>query len=112
MAERSGNPTEPRKGMPSPRLGEVEFKARYRQHFFDPVFSPLAVEIARITDAAWDAYSNSRKSPVTRRAGAGYADPDYELSVDWIAAAEAVREAQRSYEDDRLTPRILIVNGS
>lgn len=112
MADSPRNPTEPRKGMPSPRLDEVEFKARYRQHFTDPVFSPLAAEIARITDAAWDAYFHSRKSPVTRRAGSGYADPEYELSVDWIAAAEAVRQAQRRYEDERATPRILVVNGS
>ncbi|TIN15489.1 MAG: NADPH-dependent FMN reductase, partial [Mesorhizobium sp.] len=32
----------PRKGMPSPKLSEEEFKARYKQQFVDPAFQPLA----------------------------------------------------------------------
>jgi hypothetical protein len=49
---------------------------------------------------------------VTRKAGPGFADPGYELSVDWLAAREAVLAAQRRHDDASETPRILIVNGS
>jgi multimeric flavodoxin WrbA len=63
-------------------------------------------------NAAWDAYSNSRKSPVTRKAGPGFADPDYEISVDWLAAREAILAAQRGHDDAEEIPRILIINGS
>jgi hypothetical protein len=45
--------------------------------------------------AAWDAYSHSRKAPRTRKAGAEFADPDYDLSVDWLAARAAIADAQR-----------------
>src|SRR5262245_44810395 len=83
----------PRKGMPSPRLDEAEFKRRYRAQFVDPAFAPLQSELERITDAAWDAYAHSRKAPHTRKPGAEFADPDYDLSVDWIAARDADRKS-------------------
>lgn len=103
---------QPRKGMPSPRLAEEEFKRRYRQHFFDPAFDAARSEIDRIVEIAWDAYSNWRKSPVTRKAGPEFADPDYEISVEWLAARQAVLEAQDRYEDPTRQPSLLIVNGS
>ena len=40
----------------------------------------LQTELERIADAAWDGYSNSRKSPRTRKAGDGFDDPDYDLA--------------------------------
>lgn len=60
---------EPRKGMPSPELTEAQFRDRYLSAFVDPVFEPLAVELDKIMTAAWDAYSNARKAPRTRRGG-------------------------------------------
>ena len=81
---------EPRKGMPSPRLDEAEFKKRFRAQFSDQAFDCLSAELHKVADAAWNAYQHSRKSPRTRKAGAGFADPDYDLAVDWIAAQEAV----------------------
>lgn len=103
---------EPRKGMPSPRLNEEEFRRRFLGRFQDPAYDPLQAELDRIAAAAWDAYSHSRKSPHTRKAGPGFADPDYELSVDWIAAREAIREAGHRHADPALPARILLVCGS
>lgn len=105
--------TEPdvRKGMPPVEIAREEFERRYRSQFADPAFVSLQHELDAIVSAAWDAYSHSRKSPVTRKAGAGFADPDYELSVDWLAARTAILEAQR-HDDARENPRILIINGS
>jgi hypothetical protein len=79
-----------RKGMPSVELSRQEFEKRYRSRFADPAFMPLEREISAIVDAAWDGYSNSRKSPVTRKAGPGFADPDYDISVDWLAARRSL----------------------
>jgi multimeric flavodoxin WrbA len=103
---------EPRKGMPSPRLPEKEFKRRFRAQFQDPAFDPLDTELSRITEAAWDAYEHSRKSPKTRKAGPEFADPDYDLAVDWHDARDAVREAQVWHEDPAGRSRILLINGS
>ena len=102
----------PRRGMPSPRMSEEEFKRRYRQHFFDPAFVAARSEIDRIVEIAWDAYYNSRKSPVTRKAGPEFADPDYDLSVEWLAARQAIHEARDRYQDPARRPSVLIVNGS
>lgn len=105
-------PPEPRKGMPSPRLGEAEFKRRFRGQFVDPAFDALQPELDRIAGAAWDAYAHQRKSPRTRKAGPGYADPDYDLAVDWIEARARTDEAQRVHDDPDAVPRILLINGS
>jgi multimeric flavodoxin WrbA len=101
-----------RKGMPPVKLSRVEFEKRYRGHFVDPVFAPLNKEIDGIIAAAWDAYSDSRKAPLTRRAGEEFSDPDYEIAVDWLDARDAILRAQRSHDDASEPLRILIINGS
>jgi multimeric flavodoxin WrbA len=105
-------PVDVRKGMPPVKLSREEFESRYRSRFVDPAFRPLQRELDAIITAAWDGYANSRKAPITRRAGPGFADPDYEISVDWLAAREAVLTAQRRHDDASETPRILLINGS
>src|SRR5689334_1007433 len=106
--------TEPdvRKGMPAVKLERAEFERRYCSRFIDPVFKPLEREIDSIIAAAWDAYSHSPKAPLTRKAGAGFADPDYDIAVDWLRARDAIEQAQRRHDDRKQEPRILIINGS
>src|SRR3954469_19677567 len=101
-----------RKGMPPVKLSREEFERRYRSRFVDPAFKPLQRELDAIIAAAWDGYSNSRKAPVTRKAGPGFSDPDYEISVDWLAARDAILAAQRRHDDSSEPPRILLINGS
>ncbi|MBX3502915.1 MAG: flavodoxin family protein [Alphaproteobacteria bacterium] len=98
--------------MPDTALTRDVFDRRFRERFIDPAFDKLKSEIDRIADAAWDAYSDGRKAPRTRKAGAGYADPDYELSDDWRAAKSAVEAAQRQHDDRQGPLRILMINGS
>jgi multimeric flavodoxin WrbA len=98
--------------MPSVELSRAEFEKRYRSRFADPAFKPLQRELDAIIAAAWDGYANSRKSPVTRKAGPGFSDPAYEISVDWLAAREAILAAQRRHDAAGETPRILLINGS
>ena len=101
----------PRKGMPSPRLSESEFRQRFLDQFVDPAFEPLAAELAKIASVAWDAYEHSRKSPHTRKAGSEFSDPNYNLSTDWLAAREKIRIAERRHAD-KSRPSILLINCS
>jgi multimeric flavodoxin WrbA len=101
----------PRKGMPSPRLNESEFRSRFLSQFQDPAYDRLAPELDRIAAAAWDAYANSRKSPHTRKAGPEFADPDYDLSVDWLSAREKIRDAEERHTDTTRVS-ILLINCS
>ncbi|KQW82268.1 flavodoxin family protein [Brevundimonas sp. Root1279] len=103
---------EPRKGMPSPELNREDFTARFLSRFADPAFEAEKTALERIAGIAWDGYSEGRKSPVTRKAGAGYADPAYDLSIDWINAHEALKAAQARHEDPAGPLRALVVNGS
>jgi hypothetical protein len=93
-----------RKGMPPVDLTKEEFAARMRRRFDDPIFEKLGPEIEKVVDAAWDAYSDYRKSPRTRPAGPGFADPEYELALDWIKAREAIQEAERQQKDAARRP--------
>lgn len=102
----------PRKGMPSPQLSQEEFSRRFLGQFQDPAFAPLAGELERIAAVAWDAYEHYRKSPRTRKAGPGFADPGYDLSVDWAAAHAATQAAALSHAEPAAPSRILVVNGS
>jgi len=103
---------EPRRGMPSPRLSREEFLRRYLLQFVDPAFDPLRPELAAVADIAWQAYSESRKAPLTRKAGAQFHDPSYDLSVDWLEARAAILAAQRRHDDPAARPRILLINCS
>jgi hypothetical protein len=85
--------SQPRIGTPDPRLSETEFHARFLSQFSDPAFDALRCELDRVAAVAWEAYNQGRKAPRTRKAGAGFADPDYDLSLDWIAARDAIRSA-------------------
>lgn len=102
----------PRTGMPSVQLSREEFERRFRFQFRGETFAPLAPELDRLTEAAWADYDAGNKAPEKRKAGPGYADPDYELSLDWIAAKAAIDAAQARHEDKVGPARILLVNAS
>jgi hypothetical protein len=101
-----------RKGMPSVALNKAEFAGRIREHFYDPDFAAVEAEIERIIDVAWDGYDRYRKSPRTRPAGPGYADPTYELPVEWSATRDAIRRAEEHQKSPASKPRVLLINGS
>src|ERR1700704_3951040 len=101
-----------RKGMPPRQLDRATFDQRFKSRFVDAVFAPLQKELQAIMDAAWDAYDDGRKAPITRKAGPDFCDPNYDLSVDWLAARRAIQEAQERYDDPTGPCRILIINGS
>src|SRR5690349_24649840 len=107
-----GRPAEPRKGTPDPTLSQEEFKRRFLAQYIDPAFASLSAELDRIASAAYEGYSNSRKSPRTRKAGPGFADPDYDLSIDWLEARAAIEAAAKQHDDAARPRRILVVCGS
>jgi len=43
------------------------------------------------------------------QAGPGYADPNYDIAVDWLATRDAIEQAQRDHDDPQQKPRILII---
>ena len=101
-----------RTGQGDVSLSREEFVRRFRHHFQDPLFDSVAAELDRVTEIAWDAYRAYRKAPHTRKAGPGYTDPDYRLSVEWLAARAAIDAAARRQRDPAGRSRILLICGS
>jgi multimeric flavodoxin WrbA len=103
---------EVRKGQGDVKLTREEFTRRLRERFFDPAFAEVEGEIARVVDVAWKAYDEYRKSPRTRKAGPGFADPEYELPVEWLDARDRILQAQQEHDDGHRAARILLVCGA
>jgi multimeric flavodoxin WrbA len=101
-----------RKGQAPPILTREAFGVRFRAPFFDPLFNIEAEAIARMEEIAWQTYTQGRKWPITRKAGAGFADPDFELSVEWLATRQRLEEAQASWSSPASPTRVLLICGS
>ena len=88
-----------RKGQAPAPLDRAEFSVRFRTNYIDPAFRTEDPSIARLEDIAWAAYTDGRKAPFTQKAGPGYADPDYDLSTEWIATKQRIEAAQQAWAD-------------
>jgi multimeric flavodoxin WrbA len=101
-----------RTGQAPETLTRAQVHERFRLRFQDPAFAGVSDELERVEQIAWEAYSEGRKSPVTRAAGADFADPSYEASVDWLATRERLLAAQQRWADAQTPSRVLLVCGS
>src|SRR6478752_4165380 len=84
-----------RRLQPDPLIDRPTFVARYRARCFDPAFEVAEAEIARLVDIAWQGYIEGRKTPRTVKAGPEFADPDYDLAVEWKATATPCSRRRR-----------------
>lgn len=112
-----GNPSKPaapevRKGQGSTHLSRQEFERRLRERFYDPRFESLDAEIGRVVEAAWAVYDEYHKSPRKRAAGPGFADPTFELPIEWLEAREKIRQAEQHYRDRTSRSRALLICAS
>lgn len=99
-------------GTPSVELSRKEFVLRFHRRHEDPAFEAVAQPLDVVAEVAWKNYIEYHKSPRTRRAGSAFADPSHELSVDWLAAREHIRAAERARGRPGSRSRILVINGS
>ena len=102
----------PRKGEAPPKLARKIFRERFMESFTDPAFKAEAKGLEAIEVIAWEAYMEGRKAPVTRKAGPEFADPDYDLSVEWLATRERLHAAQAKQQNPKSQSRILLISGS
>lgn len=93
-------------------LSKEAFRERFMQRFYDPAFDEVRDEIDRVCDRAWDGYQAYRKSPRTRPAGDGFADPSHALPLEWLATRERIREAELRHGNPASPARVLLVHGS
>ena len=101
-----------RKGMPNPHIDKEEFRQRFFAQFYDPAFAAIGEELERAFEIAWQAYEESRKAPRTRAAGERFDDADFQLSEEWLAAHQAIKDAEAAHNDPSLPAKVLIINAS
>jgi multimeric flavodoxin WrbA len=101
-----------RKGQAPAPLARNEFHLRFMQSFFDPAYQAEQAALARLEEIAFQAYQEGRKAPVTQKAGPGFADPDYDLSVEWRATRDQLIAAQQRWGEASTPSRVLLVCGS
>jgi len=101
-----------RKGQAPPPLTRDAFRERFDARFYDPAYDTEREAIARLEAIAWHAYDSGNKAPRTRRAGEGFADPDYELSVEWLETRERLKAAQARWADAATPSRVLLIAGA
>jgi multimeric flavodoxin WrbA len=99
-------------GQGSVALSKAEFRERFLRRHLDPAFERVRGELDRVIDVAWEAYQEDRKSPRTRKAGPGFADPEFDLPVEWLETRAAIEKARRRWKSRRGPSRILLVCGS
>jgi multimeric flavodoxin WrbA len=104
--------TQIRKGQAPAPLQRAQFSERFRQFFVDPAFRAEDAGIERLEAIAWDAYKEGRKAPLTQKAGPGYADPDYDLSSEWVATKKRIDAAQVRWGQRKTPSQVLLVCAS
>jgi multimeric flavodoxin WrbA len=101
-----------RKGQGDVKLSREEFERRLRLRFYDPAFEAVHTEMDRVVEIAWKVYDEYRKSSRTRKAGPGFADPDFELPVEWLDTRDRILAAERDQKNPAAPSRILLIAGS
>jgi multimeric flavodoxin WrbA len=101
-----------RVGQAPPILSREEFGRRFKASFLDPAYRSEDAAISQLEAIAWSAYVDGRKAPFTERAGRGYEDPEYELSVEWVETKKAIEKAQKTWAQKATQSRVLLICGS
>ena len=101
-----------RKGQGDVKLTRRDFETRVRERFFDPEFHTVERQIADIIDVAWKVYDEYHKSPRKRKAGPGFANPEFELPIEWLETRERIQQSEREQKDPGRPGRVLLVCGA
>jgi multimeric flavodoxin WrbA len=104
--------TKPRKGQFEGMLTREQFSVRFHGSFGHPSFYNIKEELAKVEEVAWDNYINEHKLAHTVRAGPEFADPDYDLSVEWRQTRDRLLAAEAIQKNPAARPRILLVCGA
>jgi multimeric flavodoxin WrbA len=104
--------TDVRKGQALSWLPREEFRKRFLEEFRDPNFTPEQAAIGRLEAIAWKNYKEERKGPATVKAGPGFADPGYDLAVEWKQARDRLIAAGKRQKNRKTRSRVLVICGS
>lgn len=91
------------------KLTREEFNRRLGERFYDPSFDSVRTQIEQVMEVAWKNYDKYHKSPRKRKAGPGFAHPEFELPIEWLETRQQIIEAQARYSDPNSPARVLLI---
>ena len=98
-----------RKGQSDGKLDRATFTKRFFADFKDPAYRAEDAALHRLEQIAWQAHEEGRKAPITEKAGPGFADPGYDLSVEWRETRDRLIAAEKKQKDAATPSRVLVV---
>ena len=104
--------TAPRTGQAPAVLERKEFHLKFSRSFMDPAFNDVKDALSQVEEVAWSNYIKGNKAPVTVKAGAEFADSDYDLSVEWKTTRDRLLAAEIKQKDATTQSRVLLICGS
>jgi multimeric flavodoxin WrbA len=104
--------TKPRTGQAGKKIDRQEFHLRFYGSFGHPDFDKVGDALAQVEEVAWQAYVDGKKPARTEKAGPGFADPDYDLSVEWRETRDRLLAAQAVQKNLATRSRVLLICGS
>jgi multimeric flavodoxin WrbA len=104
--------TKPRTGQAPEKPNRDEFHLRFTRSFMDPAFGNIQDALDKVEAVAWNNYINGHKAPLTEKAGPGFADPDYMLSVEWRATRDRLLAAEAKQKALDTKSRVLLICGA
>jgi multimeric flavodoxin WrbA len=103
---------EVRQGQAPEKLERKEFRLQFMRSFVDPRFEQASDALAQVEEIAWRNYDEGRKAPITQKAGSEFADPDYDMSVEWKATRDRLLAAEQRQKDASTQSRVLLIIGA
>jgi len=101
-----------RKGQAQPKLDRAAFHRAFLSAFVGPHYEPVKDALAAVEEVAWKNYSHGNKAPLTHKAGSEFANPDYQLSIEWKATRDKLLTAEAKQKDPATQSRVLLICGS
>jgi hypothetical protein len=92
-------------------ISRDDLRKRFEANFFDPAFGEARHAIKQLEAIAWDGYKAGRKAPITQKAGKGFADPTYDLSVEWRETRDRLLTIDTNGKSDKSKSRVLVICG-
>jgi hypothetical protein len=93
-------------------LREKNFASAFDANFLDSAFRGAREAVEALEAIEWDGYKAGRKSPVTQKAGNGFTDPHYDLSVEWKDTRNRLVKIDAHRRSAKSKSRVLVICGS
>jgi multimeric flavodoxin WrbA len=104
--------TKARKGQFGAMLSREEFRQHFQGAFSHPAFSTVQDALVKVEEVAWDNYIHTNKAGHTEKAGPDFADPNYDLSVEWRQTRDRLLAAEAIQKNPTTHSRILLICGA